>query len=376
MTTDRLTTFYKIIHISYRDRKLALYTKAVVDLLWLAQLPIALWYGAPLPFYFLLGSMILAISLNLDISRRHYTRLGEYLSSALTLVLSFHIFHHVYIGYFSVFFLLIYLFCNVFVLGIAGSAPYSLLGIAGIVLCLRGVLMEDPTARFGTEFVPRLPFLCLGILGVAYIIMFFIQRYWYEKEQRHVILQQRIRAETEKLSGMFLRVITAMYSALSSKVPEIDLHCEETAKLTQELARRMGLDEAACRDGYYAGLLHEVGAVGLPDDVLQRDDLTEEQFRLYQTYVERGYKIIRELQIVDRVAETVHYHRERWDGTGYCAGLRGNSIPLLARILAVADFTDRHRRRGETDVEIAAALTARAGTEFDPRCVERMKEML
>lgn len=376
MTPDRIATFHKIIHVSYSDRKLSLYTKAVLDLLWLAQLPVALWYGAPPVFYGLLGGMILTISLNLDISRRHYTRLNEYLASALTLILSFHIFHHAYIGYFSVFFLLIYLFCNVFVLGIAGSSPYSLLGMAGIVLCLRGVLVEDPAALYGVEFVSRLPFLCLGILGIAYIIMFFIQRYWYEKQQRHVILQQRIRAGTEKLSGMSLKVITAMYSALSSKVPEIDLHCEETARLTQELARRMGLEEAACRDGYYAGLLHEVGTVGLPDDVLQRDDLTEEQFRLYQTYVERGYKIIRELQIVDRVAETVHYHRERWDGIGYCAGLRGNSIPLLARILAVADFTDRHRRRGETDAQIAAALTDRAGTEFDPRCVERMKELL
>ena len=59
-----------------------------------------------------------------------------------------------------------------------------------------------------------------------------------------------------------------------------------------------------------------------------------------------------------------------------CTGLRGEEIPLLARILAVADFTDRHRRWDETDAEIAAALTARAGTEFDPVCVEAMKTLL
>ena len=104
--------------------------------------------------------------------------------------------------------------------------------------------------------------------------------------------------------------------------------------------------------------------------------LTEEQFQLYQTYVERGYAIILQLQIVDRVAETVRFHREWYDGTGYCTGLRGEEIPLLARILAVADFTDRHRRWDETDAEIAATLTARAGTEFDPVCVEAMKTLL
>ena len=188
--------------------------------------------------------------------------------------------------------------------------------------------------------------------------------------------RQRIDTERARLSEMSLKVITAMYSALSSKVPEVDLHCEQVAALTQELARRMGLDEMACRDGYYAGLLHEVGAVGLPDAVLQNRQLTEEQFQLYQTYVERGYAIILQLQIVDRVAETVRFHREWYDGTGYCTGLRGEEIPLLARILAVADFTDRHRRWDETDAEIAATLTARAGTEFDPVCVEAMKTLL
>ena len=146
----------------------------------------------------------------------------------------------------------------------------------------------------------RFPFLYICILGVAYIIMFSIQRYWVDKAKRHLLLQQRIDAEKGKLSEMSLKVITAMYSALSSKIPEIDLHCQQTAELTQEMARRMGLDEAACRDGYYAGLLHEVGTVGLPDDVVLQRNITEEQYQLYKTYVERGYAIILQLQIVDR----------------------------------------------------------------------------
>lgn len=376
MKNFSLSRFHQTIHTPYQDRELALYTKGVVGLLWLVQLPVALWYGAPAPFYALLGAMLLVTGVSLALFRRRYTRAGEYAVAAVMLACCFVLFQQAYIGYFSIFFLLIYLFCNVFILGIAGSTPFSLLGLAGVMLCLRGVLVEDPAARYGAEFVPRLPFLFLCILGIAYIIMYFIQRYWVEKLQQHVILQARIDAERAKLSEMSLKVITAMYSALSSKVPEVDLHCEQVAALTQELARRMGLDEAACRDGYYAGLLHEVGTVGLPDAVLQNRHLTEEQFQLYQTYVERGDAIIRQLQIVDRVAETVRFHRERYDGTGYCTGLRGEDIPLLSRILAVADFTDRHRRWGETDTEIAAALTARAGSEFDPVCVEKMKEIL
>ena len=254
--------FLQTIRIHYQDPELALYTKGVLGLLWLVQLPVALWYGAPAQFYALLGAMLLAIGVDLVPFPRQHSRADDYVTSAVMLVCCFVLFWKASIGYFSVFFLLIYLFCNVFILGIAGSAPFSLLGLTGVTLCLRGVLVADPAARYGADFVPRLPFLFLCILGIAYIITFFIQRYWVEKLQQHVILQARIDAERARLSEMSLKVITAMYSALSSKVPEVDLHCEQVAALTQELARRMGLDETACRDGYYAGLLHEVGAVG------------------------------------------------------------------------------------------------------------------
>ena len=368
--------FLQTIRIHYQDPELALYTKGVLGLLWLVQLPVALWYGAPAQFYALLGAMLLAIGVDLVPFHRQHSRADDYVTSAVMLVCCFVLFWKASIGYFSVFFLLIYLFCNVFILGIAGSAPFSLLGLTGVMLCLQGVLVADPAARYGADFVPRLPFLFLCILGIAYIITFFIQRYWVEKLQQHVILQARIDAERARLSEMSLKVITAMYSALSSKIPEIDLHCQQTAELTQEMARRMGLDEAACRDGYYAGLLHEVGTVGLPDDVVLQRNITEEQYQLYKTYVERGCRIIQELQIVDRVAETVRYHRENYDGTGYLEGLQGEAIPLLSRILAVADFTDRHRRRGETDAQIAAALRECAGHAFDPQCVEVMCGML
>ena len=368
--------FLQTIRIHYQDPELALYTKGVLGLLWLVQLPVALWYGAPAQVYALLGAMLLAIGVDLVPFPRQHSRADDYVTSAVMLVCCFVLFWKASIGYFSVFFLLIYLFCNVFILGIAGSAPFSLLGLTGVMLCLRGVLVADPAARYGADFVPRLPFLFLCILGIAYIITFFIQRYWVEKLQQHVILQARIDAERARLSEMSLKVITAMYSALSSKIPEIDLHCQQTAELTQEMARRMGLDEAACRDGYYAGLLHEVGTVGLPDDVVLQRNITEEQYQLYKTYVERGCRIIQELQIVDRVAETVRYHRENYDGTGYLEGLQGEAIPLLSRILAVADFTDRHRRRGETDAQIAAALRECAGHAFDPACVGAMCKML
>ena len=332
--------------------------------------------GGQLPFYLLLGGMMLLDGVNLFLSRRSASRARELGAALAFLAGSALLFQKAYVGYFSWFFLLIFSFSCTFVLGLVDGTFINLLSFLWVMACLYGGLIPDPAALYGESFVRRFPFLYICILGVAYIIMFSIQRYWVDKAKRHLLLQQRIDAEKGKLSEMSLKVITAMYSALSSKIPEIDLHCQQTAELTQEMARRMGLDEAACRDGYYAGLLHEVGTVGLPDDVVLQRNITEEQYQLYKTYVERGCRIIQELQIVDRVAETVRYHRENYDGTGYLEGLQGEAIPLLSRILAVADFTDRHRRRGETDAQIAAALRECAGHAFDPACVGAMCKML
>ena len=164
----------------------------------------------------------------------------------------------------------------------------NLLSFLWVMACLHGGLIPDPVALYGESLCPFPVPLHLHPIRVACIIAFSHQRYWVDKAKRHLLLQQRIDAEKGKLSEMSLKVITAMYSALSSKIPEIDLHCQQTAELTREMARRMGLDEAACRDGYYAGLLHEVGTVGLPDDVVLQRNITEEQYQLTGTYAGRA----------------------------------------------------------------------------------------
>ena len=283
MNKDTLERLRETVLVPHGDPQLVLYTKLVVGLLWLVHLPLGFLYGAPLPFYLLLGGMMLLDGVNLFLSRRSASRARELGAALAFLAGSALLFQKAYVGYFSWFFLLIFSFSYTFVLGLVDGTFINLLGFLWVMACLRGGLIPDPAALYGESFVRRFPFLYICILGVAYIIMFSIQRYWVDKAKRHLLLQQRIDAEKGKLSEMSLKVITAMYSALSSKIPEIDLHCQQTAELTQEMARRMGLDEAACRDGYYAGLLHEVGTVGLPDDVVLQRNITEEQYQLYES---------------------------------------------------------------------------------------------
>lgn len=368
--------FYKTLCVPYSDRNLALYTKTVIGILLASQLGIQVLRGEETTFLLFLSGMTLLAGIDLAATWKQERRWLDHLITTALLCACSMIFQQGYIGHFSAFFLLIFSFSDVFALGIVGSAGYNLLGFAWVMRCLHQSFLDPSRVPYDRNMILRYPYLHLCIVGIAYIIMYSIQSCWLEKQERSRTLQTRIQAEKDRLAQMSLKVITAMYEALSSKVPGVDQHCEQVASLTREMAQRMGLAEAVCQDGYYAGLLHEVGTVGLPDSLLNRQDLTEEQFQNYKTYVERGYRIVQELQIVDRVAEAVRFHREHYDGSGYLRGLRGEEIPLLARILAVADYTDRHQRRGEENADLIAELQARAGSAFDPICVRTMMEIL
>ena len=321
-------------------------------------------------------SMLALLFLNCAISRRKAYPWLDTVTFFLLIMPNLHLFSDGNIGYFSVFYILLFSVGAIFVLGIRISLVFNGICVIYMILQLRGGGLSRLSGLYDSNLLLRFPYLYLCMIGIAYIIMFSIQRYWVEKEKNRQILEHRIHLEKKKLADMSLHVITSMYSALSAKIPEIDLHCEQTGVYSREIAKRMGLDEAACTNAYYAGLLHEVGAVGLPDEVIQKTSLTEEQYQIFQTYVSRGYKIIRELQIADEVAEAVLYHRENYDGSGYLEGRSGKDIPLIARILSVADYADRHARWGETKEEICRKLSGYKGSRFDPDCAETMCAVL
>lgn len=192
MNKDTLERLHETVHVPHGDPQLVLYTKLVVGLLWLVHLPLGFLYGAPLPFYLLLGGMMLLDGVNLFLSRRSASRARELGAALAFLVGSALLFQKAYVGYFSWFFLLIFSFSCTFALGLVDGTFINLLSFLWVMACLRGGLIPDPAALYGESFVRRFPFLYICILGVAYIIMFSIQRYWVDKAKRHLLLQQRI----------------------------------------------------------------------------------------------------------------------------------------------------------------------------------------
>jgi HD-GYP domain-containing protein (c-di-GMP phosphodiesterase class II) len=148
------------------------------------------------------------------------------------------------------------------------------------------------------------------------------------------------------------------------------------AELCRETARSLGLAEGTVVRIELAGRLHDIGKVAIPDAILEKPGpLTRKEWELMRTHTEIGARIIGAAPALGDVAEIVRCHHERFDGSGYPDGLRGDRIPIGASILGVCDsFVAMMRNRsyidGITVMEALAELRRCSGTQFDPRVVE------
>jgi HD-GYP domain-containing protein (c-di-GMP phosphodiesterase class II) len=148
------------------------------------------------------------------------------------------------------------------------------------------------------------------------------------------------------------------------------------ARVAVELGRELGLRESEQNDMYLAGLLHDIGKIGIRDDVLtKRGVLTALEFKHIQQHPVIGHRILAGLQAIAHLLPGVLYHHERYDGRGYPEGLSGDSIPLVARILAVADSfdainTSRPYRNAMAPERVDQILREGAGIQWDPLVID------
>lgn len=179
----------------------------------------------------------------------------------------------------------------------------------------------------------------------------------------------------EGLGRTAYSVLDGLVTAVDRKDRYTRAHSEHMTQYALTLARAMGLSENICEIVRVAGLLHDVGKIGVPDSVLRKPGkLTEEEYEIMKTHVSLSAAIIHGLPNLSDILDAVAHHHERWDGKGYPYGKKGEEIPLLGRIMAIADAfsamtMDRPYRAG-MDVETALLEIERgAGTQFDPNLV-------
>ncbi|MCP3014116.1 HD-GYP domain-containing protein [Nocardiopsis dassonvillei] len=155
-------------------------------------------------------------------------------------------------------------------------------------------------------------------------------------------------------------------------------HCMRVAEGAAMIARELGMPADRVQKIRYAGMLHDIGKLGVPTKVLQKTGkLTDDEYAAIKLHPTRGYEIVREISFLDEALAGIRHHHERLDGRGYPMGLVGMEIPESARIISVADVFDcltstRSYRRAWSVEDAVAELRACAGTQFDPRMVEAL----
>lgn len=159
-------------------------------------------------------------------------------------------------------------------------------------------------------------------------------------------------------------------------------HSHRVAVFSVEIGRRYGLKEEQLEQLYYSALLHDIGKIGIPDSILKKNDkLTKEEYQVIMQHPTIGGEILSDFTLVPWISAGAKYHHERYDGKGYNEGIKGEDIPLYARIISVADSYDcmnttRIYRPPMAEEEIIKELENGKGTQFDEQFVNIMLEMM
>jgi len=180
------------------------------------------------------------------------------------------------------------------------------------------------------------------------------------------------------LKDLLFGIIRALTAAIDAKDPYTSGHSERVARIAFRLAEEMGIQPSKRSDLYLAGLLHDIGKIGINDDVLKKcGPLTPEEYRHIQAHVEIGVTILKDLKKLHHILPGVRHHHESLDGTGYPDHLSGEDIPLEARILAVADAFDamssnRPYRKRLSFLRIHEIFREGRGVQWDPQVVDAL----
>ncbi len=200
--------------------------------------------------------------------------------------------------------------------------------------------------------------------------------------EQKAVLEDRVRERTEALNTTRLQVVRRLGRAAEYRDNETGLHTIRMSRFSECIAKSMGWNVAQCELLLHASPMHDVGKIGIPDSILLKPgSLNPQEWAIMQTHAAIGAKILADddtsdlLQLAQQIAQ---HHHEKWDGSGYPAGVAGEAIPLAARIVAVADVFDALTSARPYKVawgvdEAVAFLSAHSGSHFDPTVIRHFQ---
>ncbi len=263
------------------------------------------------------------------------------------------------------------------------------------ILFRDGIKLRDSWSRNFLDAIPS-QFIFVGVCliviavyakaGVAAAVLFLIPMFAGQHvykllvQQKELLLDQK--SVSRELMDMNIGLAGALIMLLDSKDHYTASHSAGVAVYCRDMAKLMGMPYDQQRIAHMAGLLHDLGKVGTPDSILKkRGRLTPQEWELVKQHPTTAAEAISQLATHQEVAEIILHHQERFDGTGYPYGKKGEEIPTLSRMLAVADTyhaltSNRPYREAKSPFEALIILRRAAGTQLDPQFVEIMAQVL
>jgi len=189
-------------------------------------------------------------------------------------------------------------------------------------------------------------------------------------------LEKKVMDQTQELVKSYSGTLEAMIQALDLREHETGYHSYRVTAYAINLGKHLNLSEEEISIMAKGALLHDIGKIGVPDEILLKPDkLTDEEWEIMRKHPGFGYELLAKIEFLEKSAEIVHTHHERYDGTGYPTGLAGEDIPLGSRIFSVVDALDamtskRTYRDAMSFEEAVKRIADASGTQFDPHVVE------
>lgn len=206
-------------------------------------------------------------------------------------------------------------------------------------------------------------------------------RYQFHLEELVAARTAALDRALEEIENSYRMTLKALVQALETRDSETHGHTERVVTFSLRLGYELGLDGEALRDLELGALMHDIGKIGVPDAILRKPArLSDDEWEKMKLHPLHGQKILRNIAFLRAASLVVAQHHEKWDGTGYPLGLRGDDINFGARIFSVADafdamVSDRVYRRGRSYEAALEELETHTGTQFDPAVVEAFKNI-
>ncbi len=188
-------------------------------------------------------------------------------------------------------------------------------------------------------------------------------------------MTDKVLSAREQIEKAYDMAVAALGAALDLRNPETEEHCRRVAENSHRLGAGMGLQPVPLRNLRWSAYLHDIGKIGIPEHILDKpSSLTPDERNQVKEHPMLGFRMIRNIEFLKDATEVVLYHHEKYDGSGYPFGLKGEDIPVAARIFAVIDTMDamlyeRPYRKPQSFSELAVELRRQAGRHFDPQVV-------